>query len=344
MKVSIITPAYNQGQFLAETIESVLRQDYPEVEYLVIDDGSTDNTPDVVRPYRDRLRYVRHENIGESRTVNKGYRLSSGDLVGVVNADDPLFKDNAVSSIVRQLEKSENAVAAYSDWVSIDQDGNILEYMHQPDYNLENMLTTFNVTLGPGMFIKKNALEAVGWRNEALKYTGDLDLSFRLALEGELVHVPQVLATHRIHAMAASSSAQGKRMAFEVLRLATFCLDSSKLPQRIRNQRAAILSRAHYAASEFTGRDYWARFELRCKSLVYGMTSPQWWYANLHFFSARLTSREWWYSTLSTPLRLIWKWIPRSRLDQIRGVVRRNLPVPAKKALAKILQVLGLVE
>lgn len=344
MKVSIITPAYNQGRFLAETIESVLRQDYPEIEYLVIDDGSTDNTPDVVRPYLDRVRYVRHENIGESRTVNKGYQLSGGDLIGVVNADDPLFEDTAVSSIVCQLEKSENAVAAYPDWVSIDQNGNILELMRQPDYNLENMLTTFNVTLGPGMFIKKNALEAVGWRNEALKYTGDLELSFRLALEGELVHVPQVLATHRIHAMAASSTAQGKRMAFEVLRLATICLESSKLPKGIYNQKAVILSRAHYAASKFTGRDYSAKFELRCKSLVYGMTSPQWARASLYSFSFRLTSREWWHTKLRTPARLIWKLVPSSYLDRLRGVVRRNLPMPAKKALAKILQVLGLVE
>lgn len=79
------------------------------------------------------------------------------------------------------------------------------------------MLATFDVTLGPGMFIKKSVLEAVGWRNEALKYTGDLDLSFRLAMEGELMHVPLVLATHRVHAMAASSTDQGEHMASEVL-------------------------------------------------------------------------------------------------------------------------------
>jgi glycosyltransferase involved in cell wall biosynthesis len=344
MKVSIITPAYNQGKFLAETIESVLRQDYPEIEYLVIDDGSTDSTPDVVRPYLDRIRYIRHENIGETRTVNKGYQLSSGDLVGVVNADDPLFEDTAVSSIVRHLEESATAVAAYPDWVSIDQDGNVLEFMRQPDYNLENMLATFKVTLGPGMFIKKGTLESIGWRNEELKYTGDLDLSFRLALEGELVHVSQVLATHRVHALAASSTAQGGRMALEVLRLATFCLASPQLPQRIRDQKTDILSHAHYVASAVAGRDYGTKLVLRGKSLAFGVTSKKWWYANLRSVGLRLISREWWYSKLRSPGRLIWKWIPSSHLDRLRGVVRRNLPVPAKKVFAKILQILGLVE
>ena len=344
MKVSIITPAYNQGKFLAETIESILCQDYPEIEYLVIDDGSTDNTPDVVRPYLDRLQYIRHENIGETRTVNKGYQLSSGDLVGVVNADDPLFEDTAVSSIVRHLEESATAVAAYPDWVSIDQDGNVLEFMRQPDYNLENMLATFNVTLGPGMFIKASILKAIGWRNETLKYTGDLDLSFRLALEGELVHVPQVLATHRVHAMAASSTAQGECMALEVLRLAKFSLASPRLPQRIRDQKTDILSRAYIAASEFTGRDYRAKLVLRGKSLAYGMISPKWWYSNLHSAGRHLVSPQWWYSKLRAPGRLIFKLIPSSHLVRLRGVVRRNLPMPAKKALAKTLQILGLVE
>lgn len=82
------------------------------------------------------------------------------------------------------------------------------------------------------MFIKKSILEVIGRRNEALKYTGDLDLSFRLALEGELAHVPLVLAAHRIHSMAASSIAQGERMALEVLRLAVTCLESPRLPGR----------------------------------------------------------------------------------------------------------------
>jgi glycosyltransferase involved in cell wall biosynthesis len=344
MKVSIITPAYNQGKFLAETIESVLRQDYPEIEYLVIDDGSTDNTPDVVRPYLDRLRYIRHENIGETRTVNKGYQLSSGDLVGVVNADDPLFEDNAVSSIVWHLEESVTAVAAYPDWVSIDQDGNVLEFMRQPDYNLDNMLATFNVTLGPGMFIKKSVLEVIGWRNEALKYTGDLDLSFRLALEGELAHVPLVLATHRVHSMAASSTAQGERMALEVLRLATLCLASPRLPQKIRRQKNEILSRAHYVASKFSGREHGVRLALLGKSLAYGLISPGWWYTNVYCRCLCLISPGWWCTKLRTPGRLLWKCIPSSCLDGLRGVVRRNLPMPLKKALAKILQVFGLVE
>src|SRR3569832_673047 len=91
MKVSIITPAYNQACILEETIKNVLDQDYPEIEYIVLDDGSTDNTAEVIFPFLDKLSYIRHENIGESRTVNKGYAMCKGDVIGVVNSDDPLF-------------------------------------------------------------------------------------------------------------------------------------------------------------------------------------------------------------------------------------------------------------
>lgn len=251
MKVSVITPVFNQGQFIEETISSILAQDYPDIEHIVLDDGSTDSTAEVVRPFMDRLTYLRHENIGESRTVNKGYGLTTGAIVGVVNADDPLFSTDAISRIVSCFTDNPDTLAVYPDWVSIDENGEILDRIEVPDYTIETMLRGFDVRLGPGMFIRRSALEKIGYRNESLKYTGDLDVSFRLALAGEITHVSAYLATHRVHKAAASSVAKGDVMAGEVVRLAKSSLESASVPPALLADRNKILSYAHLVGTHY---------------------------------------------------------------------------------------------
>lgn len=255
MKVSIITPVYNQAKFIQETIESVLKQDYPEIEYIVLDDGSKDETPAIVGRYADRLIHVRHDNIGESRTVNKGYRMCTGDIVGVVNSDDPLFTLDAVSKVAECFKSRPNASAVYPDWASIDENGAVIQEFRLPQYTIDGMLTEFNVCLGPGMFIRRDLLAAMGYRNESVRYTGDLDLSFRLALAGELAHLPSVIATHRVHPAAASSAATGETMARELVDMAQRTLDSPLLPKKLRSQRAGILAFVNQVASNYCGTD-----------------------------------------------------------------------------------------
>ncbi len=87
--VSVVTAAYNRASFLPETIESILSQSYPNIEYIVLDDGSADNTREVLARYDGRIRWESHPNMGESLTVNKGWNMARGDLVMTVNSDDP---------------------------------------------------------------------------------------------------------------------------------------------------------------------------------------------------------------------------------------------------------------
>ena len=86
--ISIVTPSYNQGQFLEETIESVLAQDYPHVEYIVINDGSTDNTEEILQRYTGRIRWYSQPNRGQSATINRGFTLATGDIFNWLNSDD----------------------------------------------------------------------------------------------------------------------------------------------------------------------------------------------------------------------------------------------------------------
>lgn len=270
MKVSIITPTYNQAAFLEETLKSVLDQDYEHIEYIVLDDGSSDNTEEILACYGHRLKYVRHPNMGESRTVNKGYSLCSGDIVGVINSDDPLYTSNAVTLIVNAFEKNPDALAVYPDWVSIDKFGNLIKKYEQPQYTIHNMLSEYNVTLGPGMFIKRAALEKYGYRNEQLRYTGDVDLSFRLALAGKLIHVSKFLATHRVHPSAASSIAKGQVMASEVIRVVEFSLQSPLIPKDIARTRREIMANAYFSASKFCGNNIKLKWIYIVRAIVKG--------------------------------------------------------------------------
>ena len=268
MKVSIITPVYNQAQFIGETIRSVLNQDYPNIEYIVLDDGSTDKTPEAIKPYLDQLEYVRHDNIGESRTVNKGYRQCTGDIVGVVNSDDPLFTPDAVTRIVSCFRDHPDTLAVYPDWVSIDASGNVLDRLEVPQYSIETMLREFEVRLGPGMFIKRTALESVGYRNESIRYTGDLDISFRLALLGHITHIQGFLATHRVHGQAASSVGKGDVMASEVVRLSQMALESPLLPQSLMGEERKILGYAYLVSACFTKKYGFGYFKKIAAALV----------------------------------------------------------------------------
>lgn len=103
--VTIITPTYNRASYLDETIKSVLRQNYSKIDYIVIDDGSTDNTQDVLAKYLDKITCVHQSNIGETRTVNKGIAMAKGEIICIVNSDDPLLP-GAIEKAVKTLKKN----------------------------------------------------------------------------------------------------------------------------------------------------------------------------------------------------------------------------------------------
>ncbi len=255
--VTVITPAYNRASFLEETILSVLNQDYRSIEYIVLDDGSTDDSLDVIKKYEHDLRWVTHENMGEQKTVNKGFAMANGEVVVVVNSDDPLLP-GAVSAAVAFLQEHRNVLAAYPDWGEIGPDSEIIRHVRLPQYDIYNMLTTFSVKMGPGTFIRRKVFALIGMRDTQFRYASDVDFWFRLALHGKLGHIPKVLATHRVHPAAASISGQGRAMAEELIRVAELCYEHPLLPSELRKLRPKVLSIAHYSARHYCGSDYTA--------------------------------------------------------------------------------------
>ena len=258
ISVTVITPVYNGAPFIEETVRSVLEQGYEKLQYIVLDDGSTDGTLDVLRRFEGRIIIDSHANMGETRTVNRGLAMAEGDVVAVVNADDPLLP-GAIAAAVEALHEDEEALLAYPDWLEIDEHSKALREVRLPDYCISNMLETFDVSMGPGVFIRRRALALAGLRDESFRYAGDLELWFRLALHGRFIHIPRVLATHRVHGGSASVSAKGPRMASEIVEVATRTLDSPLCASNVSESRDRILGRVHFAASFFCGGDWRAR-------------------------------------------------------------------------------------
>jgi len=250
--VTIITPTYNRALFLDETIQSVLDQDYKNIEYLVIDDGSKDNTAEAIKKHIGKIKYIRHNNIGETMTVNKGFSLAKGEFVCVVNSDDPLLP-GAVSAGVKALISNPEALVAYPDWVEIDEFSNHINENRLMAYDIYNMLIRFSFGLGPGTFIRKEAIEKFGPRDVSYRYAGDAEFWLRMALNGKLVHIPQILATHRTHDDSASVSAKGPLLASEVVRMTRKTLDSPLLPYRLKRMRPQIMSFTYECAIYYFG-------------------------------------------------------------------------------------------
>ena len=150
--VTIITPTNNRAFYLKETIESILGQDYPHIDYLVLDDGSTDDTRELLQRYEGRLRWQWHPNMGEQRTVNKGFSLARGKYVAVVNSDDPL-RPEAIRAAVELLEARPELVVAYPDWDIVDSANRIVRTIRVPEYDYRRMLLFHDCLVGPGAVI-----------------------------------------------------------------------------------------------------------------------------------------------------------------------------------------------
>lgn len=252
--VTVITPTYNRADYLIETIESVLKQNYPNIEYIVLDDGSKDNTSEILEKYGNQIVWDRHPNMGEARTVNKGLSMAHGDIVGIVNSDDPLLP-GAVTAAVEALLKYPDVLLVYPDWNEIGPDSQVIQQISLPDYNIFNMLMDFNVSMGPGVFFHRWVIEKFGARDLQFKYAGDLELWFRLALHGPFFHIPEALATHRIHPTSASVSQQGKRMADEIITMMDKIFANTKLPPELKIMKKKLYSKLHHTATLYCGSD-----------------------------------------------------------------------------------------
>ena len=247
LPITVITPAYNAAGFLRETIDSVLAQNYPMLEYVVIDDGSIDDTPAVLASYGDRIRAIRQLNAGEQATVNAGVAMAKSDVVAVINADDPV-RPGLLAAVARAFEAEPELVGVYPDWILIDERGQERFRYRTLDYDFHDMIERHYCTPGPGGFFRKSALKGEPVRDASLRFVGDFGFWLRLGLCGPMRRLPGFFATWRQHGGGASAGHPEGR-ALEQIRLAEMLLARPDLPAALRARHAQILSAAYYRAA-----------------------------------------------------------------------------------------------
>ncbi len=196
--VSVVTPTLQMSRFLRDTIESVLGQDYPRLEYLVMDGGSTDGTVDLLRGYGDRLRFVSEQDGGQADAVNRGFRATSGELFAFLNADDT-YLPGAVGKAVRGFLENPGAAVVYGNGVHVDEQGDEIAPYPTQDFDRDALMRRCFICQ-PAAFISRSALEQVGLLDARLQVSLDYDLWIRLAKLYPFARVGGTLATSRMHA------------------------------------------------------------------------------------------------------------------------------------------------
>ena len=197
--VSIVTPSYNQGRFIEDTILSVKNQDYLNIEHIVVDGKSTDNTLKILKKYGGtyNMSWISEPDEGQSDAVNKGFEMAKGEVIGWLNSDDVYFYKDVIFYIVNQFKTLQDVDVIYGDDVFIGKDGTILSVNRVPNWNYNRLLRGRSLPQ-PATFLRRNVI-LENPINEKLKYSMDLELWLRLGKNYNFYHVKRILAGNRFH-------------------------------------------------------------------------------------------------------------------------------------------------
>jgi glycosyltransferase involved in cell wall biosynthesis len=246
-KISIVTPSYNQGRYIEETIRSVLLQGYPNLEYIIIDGGSTDNSTEVVKKYSPWLAFwVSEEDRGQAHAINKGLKKSSGEIVAYLNSDD-LYLPGAFEAVSKFFLDNPEIDIVYGDCRIIDEKSRYLNSWRSRPFNLFRQLCR-NFIYQPTCFVKRRVLDAIGYFDETLYYTMDIDYWYRAGDQFKFAYLPVELACFRLTDQAKTGKSQVapvKERRKVIERYLADCID-----EQIISNRSEILSWHHYHAGE----------------------------------------------------------------------------------------------
>jgi len=210
--LSVVIPTYNRADYIAETIESVLQQTYDNIEVIVIDDGSTDNTAQLVKPFGRKVRYVRQENAERGASRNHGLRLASGDYIAFLDSDDLWLPDKAADGI-GFLEANPAVGLLCTDAFEIDGEGKERRVLRARGYSgqVTGKLLQNNFVIMPTHLARRSVVRHIGGFREERELSGseDWEMWVRLSLVAEFAYIPEVTAKYRVHTANTMSSAAG---------------------------------------------------------------------------------------------------------------------------------------
>lgn len=197
--VSIVTPSFNQAKFLERTIVSVLNQDYPNIEYIIMDGGSTDGSVDIIKKYAEKLSYWQSEkDLGQTDAINKGFFKAKGQILAWLNSDDT-YEPTAISEAVEFLLNNPEVGMVYGDANFINAEDEIIGKFNAKQTNYEKLRTGFVHIPQQASFWRAILWQKVGPLDTSIYFAMDYDLWLRLSKISKIVHYPKLWANFRLH-------------------------------------------------------------------------------------------------------------------------------------------------
>jgi glycosyltransferase involved in cell wall biosynthesis len=210
-KISVITPSYNSGRFIEHTIQSVLSQEYPKLEYIVMDGGSTDNTLEILQKYKGSVNWISEKDSGQSHAINKGFALATGDVLAYLNADD-IYEPGALHTVGNYFLKHPTAYWVTGRCRFIDQNdheirklASIYKYIWL-FWGSYKALLVIDYVSQPATFWHRTVINKIGYFDETLYYAMDYDYSLRIGKLFKMCRIDRSLAAYRIHSASKTFS------------------------------------------------------------------------------------------------------------------------------------------
>ncbi|MDP3843865.1 MAG: glycosyltransferase [Oxalobacteraceae bacterium] len=266
--VSIITPAYNQAEFLVATIQSVLSQSYPNIEYIVLDDGSTDHTQDILKKYDGKIRWESHENMGQAKTLNRGWEMSKGEVLSYLSSDD-LLDEHAIRNLMEKYVG--DSLIIFGAYRLIDQTGQKIKTKKTIFHGYKDMVHNFNCPIGPGaVFSRDLFLDSGGW-NQNFRQIPDYDFWIRAGRHAKFIKIDEEIASFRVHTGSQTFASSTANKSDESIVCINQLFDKSEDLEIKFNKKMSLASAYVYSSClHFRSGRYIESIERLIQSILYG--------------------------------------------------------------------------
>jgi glycosyltransferase involved in cell wall biosynthesis len=265
--VSIVTPSFNQAQFLEKTLLSVLEQDYPAIEYLVVDGGSTDGSVEIIRKYADRIAWwVSEKDNGQADGINKGLRRATGEIVAWLNSDD-FYQPGAIADAVQALCDNPDAGFVYGDLQVVNPAGETTNVLTYGDWKLPGLME-FKIIGQPAVFMRREVLAQAGYLDEHYHFLLDHHLWLRMATVAEPKYIPRLWAGEHYHP-GSKNAAHAAEFGAEAWRIGAWMQSQPGLAELLKSNQRRIKAGAERlnAFYLFDAQDYPAALRAYLRSL-----------------------------------------------------------------------------
>lgn len=247
--VSVVTPSFNHAPYIEATIRSVLDQGYPDLQYIVMDGGSTDGTVQILKRYEDRLTWISEKDNGQADAIRKGFNIATGEIIAWLNSDD-VYKPGCIAEATTYLADHPDIAVVYGDAEFIRADGSVICPCANPEPFSRHRLRHYSdYIVQPSAFFRREAYEAVGGVDPNLHWAMDYDLWLKLADKYAFAYVPRCWSQYRW--LGDNKSASGAWQRIEEVRQVTKMHGIRRLPAYFRMEAVNLhlmSARQHWQA------------------------------------------------------------------------------------------------